>query len=209
MSYLQALRLLLPYAACMLRAASSFTIRPGLVIQLYCSKRRSTVTTLLFAAGSEGDTNIDSGDDFDDDFGEEDDAIQPYGNRSLAWTKRYRKLNPYEKCRQRVLSFGHRSKEDWDEAVESGQLGSYVPSYPNKMYAPEWVSWEEWLGLMRPYEETRNLAANVLSLRSFDEYILFVRSNPKRSEGLRIPVRPDIFYKDEWTSEEDFFRQEK
>ena len=27
----------------------------------------------------------------------------------------------------------------------------------------------------------------------------------KRAEGLRIPVRPDIFYKDEWIDEDSFF----
>ena len=69
----------------------------------------------------------------DDDDDDDEITIKPYRSRSLAWTKRYRKLNPYEKCRQRVLQFGHRSKEDWDEAMESGQLGGYVPSYPDEM----------------------------------------------------------------------------
>jgi hypothetical protein len=89
--------------------------------------------------------------------------------------------------------------------MESGQLGQYVPSYPDEMYEPEWDSWEEWLGLMRSYEETQSLARNVLHLKSLDDYILFVRSNPKRAEGLRIPVRPDLFYKMEWTGEAAFF----
>lgn len=74
-----------------------------------------------------------------------------------------------------------------------------------KRYEPEWVSWDEWLGLMRSYKDAQNLAVNVLRLKSLDDYIIFVRSNPKRAEGLRIPVRPDLFYKNEWTSEEDFF----
>lgn len=73
------------------------------------------------------------GKDWSDDNDNDEIAIKPYRNRSLAWTKRYRKLNPYEKCRQRVLQFGHRSKEDWDEAMESGQLGGYVPSHPDEM----------------------------------------------------------------------------
>ncbi|CAJ1953962.1 unnamed protein product [Cylindrotheca closterium] len=150
----------------------------------------------------EDENDLQEEDDDDDD---DETTIKPYRNRSLAWTKRYRKLNPYETCRGRVLQFGHRSKEDWDEAVESGQLGAYVPSYPDEMYAPEWVSWDDWLGLMRSYEETRQMAISVLGCKSLDDYILFVRSNPKRAEGLRIPVRPDLFFKDKWKSEEDFF----
>jgi hypothetical protein len=167
--------------------------------------------SLLFstpsANGSPDDRDDNVEDNVDDDDDDEDGDIQPYGSRSLAWTKRYRKLIPYEKCRQRVIRFGHRNKADWDEAVSSGLLGAYVPARPDEMYAPEWVSWEEWLGLMRSYEETRHLAVNVLGLGSLDEYIIFVRQNPKRAEGLRIPVRPDVKYKEEWASEEDFFRK--
>ena len=81
------------------------------------------------------DDDEDSDDDEDDD-----DDIKPYGNRSLAWTKRYRKLLPYEEARKRVLSFGHRSKEDWDECVENGWQGAYVPARPDEMYAKEWES---------------------------------------------------------------------
>lgn len=153
--------------------------------------------------GTGDDANVGKNDDDDDD--EDDDVdIKPYRNRSLAWTKRYRKLNPYERVRARVISFGHRSKSDWDDAVSSGQLGQYVPSYPDEMYAPEWVDWDEWLGLMRSYNDTKNLAST-LGLKSLDEYVIFVRSNNKRAEGLRIPVRPDIYYKDQWIDEDTFF----
>ena len=69
----------------------------------------------------------------DDDEQDDDDIIQPYLNRSLAWTLRYRKLNPYEKVRRRVLSFGHRCKEDWDECVANGWQGQYVPARPDLM----------------------------------------------------------------------------
>jgi len=141
----------------------------------------------------------------DDDNDGDETIIKPYRNRSLAWTLRYRKLNPYEKARKRVLGFGHRSKDDWDEAVSSGQLGQYVPSYPDEMYAPEWVSWDEWLGIMRSYEDTKNLVTNILGIKSLDNYLLFVKSNSKRAEGLRIPVRPDIYYKDDWIDEDSFF----
>mmetsp|Transcript_30948 Transcript_30948/g.62829 ORF Transcript_30948/g.62829 Transcript_30948/m.62829 type:complete len:212 (+) Transcript_30948:477-1112(+) len=168
-----------------------------------------TKSTQLFAADHRSD-EVDGEDATeqnpeDEEDEEDEEQIKPYGNRSLAWTKRYRRLNPYEKCRNRVLRFGHRSKADFDEAMESGQLGQYVPNRPDEMYAPEWISWEEFLGLMRSYDDTRHLAVNILSLKSFDEYIIFVRGNPKRAEGLRIPVRPDLFYKDEWIDEETFF----
>lgn len=142
---------------------------------------------------------------YDDD---DEETVEPYRNRSLAWTRRYRKVNPYEKVRIRVMNFGHRSKDDWDDAVSSGQLGQYVPSYPDEMYAPEWVSWDEWLGLMRSYDDTKNLATNILGIKTLDAYLLFVKSDPKRARGLRIPVRPDIVYKDYWLDEQTFFGKE-
>ncbi|KAL3817573.1 hypothetical protein ACHAXA_010592 [Cyclostephanos tholiformis] len=126
---------------------------------------------------------------------------------SLAWTLRYRRLNPYERARSRVISFGHRSKDDWDDAVSSGQLGQYVPSHPDEMYAIEWVSWDEWLGLMRTYDETRYMATNVLGLKCLGEYTSFVECDAKRAEGLRIPARPDIYYEDEWIDEQSFFEK--
>mmetsp|Transcript_18029 Transcript_18029/g.32224 ORF Transcript_18029/g.32224 Transcript_18029/m.32224 type:complete len:213 (-) Transcript_18029:333-971(-) len=149
----------------------------------------------------------DQGENYDDDDDDDDDdsTIKPYRNRSLAWTLKYRIANPYETARKRVLGFGHRSKDDWDDAMSSGQLGQYVPNHPDEMYAPEWISWDEWLGVMRTYNETKHLAANVLGLTSLDDYILFVRSDSKRAEGLRIPVRPDLRYKDEWIDEDSFF----
>ena len=155
--------------------------------------------------------DVSHDDDDDEDYDEDDDdydepKVRPYRNRSLAWTLRYRKLNPYITARARVINFGMRSKEDWDDAMSSGQLGQYVPSYPDEMYASEWTSWEEWLGLMRTYNETQNLAKNVLGLKCLDDYLLFVKGNSKRAEGLRIPVRPDLYYEDEWIDEQSFFR---
>jgi hypothetical protein len=152
-------------------------------------------------------------DKVDEDYNDEDDdddddvEIKPYGNRSLAWTKRYRRLNPYEKVRNRVIRyFGHRSKQDWDECVANGWQGQYVPSRPDQMYAPEWTSWDDFLGVMRNYTDCQTVAVQVLKLKSLDDYIIFVRSNPQRAQGLRIPVRPDLLYKDSgWVNEETFF----
>ena len=199
-------------------------------VNVFPAKKSYTTTGI---GQSNDDTTNDHDENYDDDDDDDDEpTIKPYRNRSLAWTIRYRTLNPYEKARARVINnFGHRSKADWDEAVSNGYIGQYVPNYPDEMYAPEWVSWDEWLGLMRPYNDTKNLATNILGLKSLDEYLIFVKSSKyiqhplffswfiskcknlhslilldsKRAEGLRIPVRPDIFYKDEWIDEDSFF----
>ena len=73
------------------------------------------------------------------------------------------------------------------------------------MYPDDWVSWDEFLGIMRPYEEARDLV-RTLGIQNFEEYELFVSVDTKRAEGLRIPAKPHIVYKDNgWTTFEDFF----
>jgi len=74
------------------------------------------------------------------------------------------------------------------------------------MYADDWISWDEFLGLMRPYNETREIVRKVLKLKSMDEYTEFVKADIKRAEGLRIPAKPDIVYKKKGLiSERHFF----
>ncbi|KAL7514377.1 hypothetical protein ACHAXN_011558 [Cyclotella atomus] len=168
-------------------AVNSFLTTSGVLSTLNLITANRQPFKIPCSASYRADANNDT------DIEEDEIEIKPYRNRSLAWTLRYRRLNPYERARARVISFGHRSKEDWDEAVSSGQLGQYVPNYPDEMYAPEWDSWDEWLGLMRSYNETKEIATKVLKLNSLDDYLNFVRCNTKRAEGLRIPARPDVY----------------
>lgn len=139
---------------------------------------------------------------------DEADQEEAYGKRSLSWTRRYRRLLPYESARKSVMELGLRSKQEWDEYVQDGKVfhGPYLPSRPDEMYSSEWTSWDEFLGLMRPYEETRNIVQNVLHLKTMEEYRNFVKDNVKRAEGLRIPALPSIVYKDQgWIDFEHFF----
>eukprot|EP00569_Conticribra_weissflogii_P016665 CAMPEP_0171402378 /NCGR_PEP_ID=MMETSP0880-20121228/8513_1 /TAXON_ID=67004 /ORGANISM="Thalassiosira weissflogii, Strain CCMP1336" /LENGTH=215 /DNA_ID=CAMNT_0011917037 /DNA_START=75 /DNA_END=722 /DNA_ORIENTATION=- len=131
--------------------------------------------------------------DHDDDDEENETA---YRNRSLAWTKRYRTLLRYDQARRSVIRLGLRSKEEWDEYVSNGKPshGAYLPSQPEKMYASDWTSWEDFLGIMRTYDDARDMVQNVLRLRSREEYEMFIRMDPARAEGLRLPWRPEIVY---------------
>ena len=131
-----------------------------------------------------------------------------YGRRSKAWTNQYKSLIPYIEARQAAMSLGLRSKEEWDEYVADGKRyhGPYLPNRPEEMYADDWISWEEFLGIMRPYKEAREIVKNVLLIKSKEEYEIFIRCDPKRAEGLRIPAKPDIVYRGKgWISFDDFF----
>lgn len=132
-----------------------------------------------------------------------------YGSRSLYWAQKFRKLFPYETARTSVMELGLRSKAEWDEYVENGKEfhGPYLPNHPDQMYVDDWVSWDEFLGLRRSYNETKGLA-RMLGLSSLCEYQEFVRADSKRAEGLRIPLKPEIVYSDDWVSEDHFFSME-
>ena len=100
------------------------------------------------------------------------------------------------------MSLGLRSREEYLDY----RRGPYLPSRPDEMYAEDWVGWDEFLGVMRSFDEARYIVRHVLRLSSVEEYNDFVRADTKRAEGLRIPARPDVVYKDEgWESFDHFF----
>lgn len=163
----------------------------------------STRTSTHLAVDSAPSNDLDDhqeNDDRDDDWGTQQEKA--YGNRSLSWTNRYRKLLPYEYARNLVMSLGLRSREEWEEQIK----GPYVPNRPDEMYADDWVSWDEFLGIMRSYDETQYIVQQVLHLGSMDEYTVFVEADKKRAEGLRIPAKPDVVYRGKgWVSFDHFF----
>lgn len=176
-------------------------------------KRQQTTTRLLVLrlnnSNYENQNPVDAnGDEGDDVNADADENNSPYKRRSLAWTNRYRRLIPYESARARAMGLGLRSKAEWDEYQENGESfehGPYLPARPDLMYPDEWVSWDDFLGIMRPYEEAR-LMVRTLGIQTSDEYQQFVNNDKKRAEGLRIPAKPHIFYRNKgWTTFEDFF----
>jgi len=162
-------------------------------------RRRRNAPPALFA-----DSNAHSSSQRleDDNDGDEEEVEKAYGNRSLSWSNRYRKLLPYEYARNRVMSWGLRSKEEYHAEIK----GPYLPKRPDEMYASDWISWDEFLGVMRPYEDAQHIVQNVLRLESKEEYDNFVLTDKKRAEGLRIPAKPHIVYRDKgWKSFDHFF----
>jgi hypothetical protein len=182
---------------------AAFLLQPEMVAkkkfsafsQTHFAPDRRVFTAHLSAESSDNE-------DIDDEFIE-----MAYGNRSLAWTNKYRKLFPYEYARTMATNLGLRCREEWDEYLADGKVyGAYLPSRPDEMYKDDWVSWEEFLGIMRDYGDTQHIVQNVLQLPNIDEYTRFVKADPKRALGLRIPAMPHIVYKDKgWDSFDSFF----
>jgi len=158
-------------------------------------------STRLYATDDSPQEDSTQDDDDSDDDDDDDETVLPYGNRSLAWTKRYRRLIPYHVARAQAVAMGMSTEEDYHR----WRKGPYQIQRPDEMYALEWISWDEFLGTMRSYEETRQVV-RLLQLQSMEEYRDFIRQDPKRAEGLRIPAKPEIVYKDRgWQSPHLFF----
>lgn len=165
-----------------------------------------TEPTARLRCRSTGGNDEKEEEDDDDD----DPPPQAYGNRSLSWSQKYRQLLPYEYARKTAMKLGLRSPDEWDDYLADGKVyhGPYLPNRPDEMYAEDWVSWEEFLGITRSYDEARNIVQQVLLLKSMDEYRAFVSADVKRAEGLRIPAEPEIVYRNKgWVSAEHFFNQ--
>jgi hypothetical protein len=185
----------------------AFLLRPEMMVEQKISAFSQThvapdrrVYTAHLSSGSSDNEDVD--DEFDE---------LAYGNRSLAWTNKYRKLFPYEYARGMASNLGLRSREEWDEYLADGKVyGPYLPSRPDEMYKDDWVSWEEFLGIMRDYSDTQHIVQNVLQLPNIDAYKSFVKADPQRALGLRIPAMPHVVYKDKgWDSFDSFFGSTK
>lgn len=168
----------------------------------FIAPRRSLVLVLHSqnnhgSANDNVDNANDNENDDDDDEEDEDESVSPYGNRSSAWTSRYRSLLPYEKARASVMQLGLRSKEEWDEYVADGKThhGPYLPNHPDEMYALDWVSWEEFLGITRTHDESKALLRDVLKIQSEEDYTKFILMDSTRAAGLRLPFKPAIVYR--------------
>jgi hypothetical protein len=195
---------------------------------MFGSNEKKRIIMSLHFAARDRDDDEESGDreyqndaredDGDDDIDDDDDEPSAatktaYGRKSLAWTNKFRTLFPYETARRSVMDLGLRNKDEWDEYVADGKPyhGPYLPNHPDQMYADEWESWDEFLGIIRPYDETRRIVQQVLRLRNMDEYESFIESNRPRAEGLRIPAQPRLCYQyhGTWRSDAHFFGPEE
>ena len=132
-------------------------------------------------------------------------------NRPM-WRAKYRRLLPFHEARQAVRSIGFSSREEWDDWVADGKsapwLGPYMPSRPDEMYAEEWVSWEDFLGVLLPFDEARAVV-HTLGISTQEEWWRLVAEESERMAELRVAARPHIVYADQWRGYDDWLGVEE
>jgi hypothetical protein len=68
-----------------------------------------------------------------------------------------------------------------------------MPNEPDRMYADEWLGWDDFLGEMRDYEEAR-AEVRKFGIQSQEEWWEFVDTAGDMLADARVPARPHLFY---------------
>jgi hypothetical protein len=114
--------------------------------------------------------------------------------------------NIYSFTESRRLARGHgfSSKQEF---LDYDCAGAYqLPKNAEVIWQTEWKGWEDWLGIPWDFQNGREFARN-LQLNTEDEYLMIFSENKITSEDdpvSRLPLRPDLYYKQEWQSWDDW-----
>ncbi|KAL1526966.1 hypothetical protein AB1Y20_015655 [Prymnesium parvum] len=130
-------------------------------------------------------------------------AVAACAQPKLRRDSKNRSLIPFERARDAVQRLSLRSEEEWDRWVMDNKPGItshrnwYLPDNPAEAYDEEWESWDDWLGVMRPYEEAVQLVST-LNITSQEQWWDFLQENPTQLQRLRVPARPHLYYGRQW-----------
>lgn len=128
---------------------------------------------------------------------------------------------PFETVRETVQLQGLRTEKEWKLWYRSNRKGlrqrflnffkdgscPIVPERPDVVYAEEWQGWDDFLGVLLPYDDAKTVAAS-LGVGSQEEWWTFVRANDKLLLRLRIPASPHLFYRCEWQGYDEWLGKE-
>ena len=126
------------------------------------------------------------------------DAPEAYNGRGV-WSANYRKQLTFDECRKKARLMGHRCEADWREVG----VPKYSPSRPDDMFPDEWLGWDDFLGVRRPYEDARKLA-RTLGVRSELAWSAYAVSFAPVLADLRLPARPSLAYGDAFRGWDDW-----
>lgn len=130
---------------------------------------------------------------------------------------------PFLQARAMARAMGMASKDEWDEYSCPGAYR--LPCDPDVVWAADWAGWDDWLGVVLPFDEARGLVHG-LSLKSKEEYEQLLaagaeleRADPgawnaghavriKEAASTvdtgRLPALPDAKYTDSWAGWADW-----
>ena len=82
--------------------------------------------------------------------------------------KQPQRLIPFDTARAAVQNIGLLSRDEWEEWVTDNKPGItstrawFMPNQPDEAYAARgWQGWDDWLGVILPYEAAREVVATL------------------------------------------------
>lgn len=118
-------------------------------------------------------------------------------------SSRRRELYPFEEARKIARGHGFDSKQEF---LDYECAGAYqLPKNADTVWREQWTSWEDFLGIPLDFEQGRKVA-RTLELKSQEDYLKLMKSKTIKDDELasRLPYRPDLKYKQEWISWDDW-----
>jgi hypothetical protein len=112
--------------------------------------------------------------------------------------KKNKRLYSFTESRRLARGHGFSTKQEF---LDYDCAGAYqLPKNAEVVWKTEWKGWEDWLGIPWDFQNGREFARN-LQLNSEYDYLTIFSENKITSEddpASRLPVRPDLYYKQEW-----------
>ena len=98
-----------------------------------------------------------------------------------------------------------------DEFMDYSCPGAYqLPKNPEIVWADDWKSWDDWLGIRLDFPTGREIARS-LGMNTKQEYMDLISSKTidDNEDASRLPYQPDKIYKEEWQGWDDWLRVDK
>lgn len=128
-------------------------------------------------------------------------ARKDCGENSMVESSK-RRLYSFTEARKIARGHGFSNKQEF---LDYECPGAYqLPKNPQEVWSEEWSGWDDWLGIPWPFTTAREIARR-MKLGSEEEYLeLISEKKYDNTDFDRLPYRPNLFYKSEWFSWEDW-----
>ncbi|KAL3766050.1 hypothetical protein ACHAWU_002765 [Discostella pseudostelligera] len=165
----------------------------------------STMTTTTTTTSSV-ECNISSSSCTDRSGGGSDDEVITPATTNTKTTRKSKRLYSFQEARR--IARGH-GFDSYEEFVEYTCPGAYqIPKDANIVWKEEWRGWDDFLGLPLSFPEARIIARSLSGISSEESYLELMKNKSSSISdddiASRLPYRPDLKYKTEWMSWDDF-----
>ena len=122
--------------------------------------------------------------------------------------RKARLIYTWNEARAKARAYGFSTQQEF---VDYECAGTYqLPKNADEVWAEEWTSWDDFLGVRLGFDQARDIARTCLAgghgVDSEEKYLELMRGKTIGDDELssRLPLRPDLYYKAEWVSWQDF-----